>query len=495
LSESERERYHELARRDKARYEAESKTYGGPWKVKVDTLADLRKAGAPKRPSSAFLLYMKAVRPSVSQQRRDLCGDDLTRLIATQWKSEATHIRQPYIDESNVQQKIYQNDMAKWRKENPPESYQIPASALVASQAQSKQRYETESTDPRPTVSSEPASVPVFVNQHQQRRRQRQKRSQSPYQSERDVQHSTSYEYTHGSSDSEVDDVADIDNDGDVDGSSDESSDKKVAAKQLSASHDERPAGMSDTHTHDDTVCAFAQPLSSQQTYSYAQDSVHVQSYAQALTHASVHHYSQPHLGVSHMQWPTRNIQQSQTIATLVPALATTTATPEATRTAALPVTASETLQGADRGSHQSYNLIQSVLSSDVSYQDLLHAPRVAHILNQSALLSHNTRRITQNTSRQGYGPLHGLTVGSIATGDAYTAQFSNFSALHTPVYGQVNNMPSHESHASAATAQNSGADAAEHHDPTDSEKQSLASLDVADMDDVTPVDDSFSWT
>jgi HMG (high mobility group) box len=118
LSPDSKQKYYDVAQQDKERYEAEKADYSGPWKVRVKTPAELRKEGAPKQPSSAFLSYMNDVRPTVSKQHPELCGDDLTRAIAAQWKAESTEIRQQYLDDATRRREEYNESMTKWLLEN-----------------------------------------------------------------------------------------------------------------------------------------------------------------------------------------------------------------------------------------------------------------------------------------------------------------------------------------------------------------------------------------
>jgi hypothetical protein len=118
LSPNSKQKYDDIALKDKQRYEAEKAAYEGPWKVQVKTLADLRKAGAPKQPITAFLSYMNDVRPLVGHQYTDVCGDDLTRTIAARWKAEPDHVRQRYLDEATEKRREYKESMTKWLLEN-----------------------------------------------------------------------------------------------------------------------------------------------------------------------------------------------------------------------------------------------------------------------------------------------------------------------------------------------------------------------------------------
>jgi len=115
LPEDEREKWEEMARQDKARYEMEKSMYSGPWKVAVTKR--LRKdPKAPKRPMSAFLFFSNSKRAYVKSKHKDSKNAEVSRILAKMWKDADTEEKKPFVDEEFALRQQYKIAMAEWKR-------------------------------------------------------------------------------------------------------------------------------------------------------------------------------------------------------------------------------------------------------------------------------------------------------------------------------------------------------------------------------------------
>ena len=118
LPEDEREKWEELAREDKARYEMEKSMYTGPWKQKVQAKKRKNKdPGAPKRPMSAFLFYSNSKRAYVKNEYKDAKNAEMSRIIAQMWKDADAEEKKAFIDEEFELRQQYKIAMAEWKRQ------------------------------------------------------------------------------------------------------------------------------------------------------------------------------------------------------------------------------------------------------------------------------------------------------------------------------------------------------------------------------------------
>jgi high mobility group protein B1 len=115
LPPEEREKWEGLARRDKARYDAERVMYKGPWKVPANKRTP-KDPSAPKRPMSAFLAFSNSRRAMVKRQNPESTNAEISKTLSNMWKEAPDDIRQQYIDEEYEKRQQYKVAMADWRK-------------------------------------------------------------------------------------------------------------------------------------------------------------------------------------------------------------------------------------------------------------------------------------------------------------------------------------------------------------------------------------------
>jgi HMG (high mobility group) box len=114
LSEEEREKWEEMGRKDKARYEMEKAMYNGPWKVPMTTKRE-KDPTRPKRPMSAFLSYSNRKRAEVKEKNKNSKTADVSRILAQMWKEARPEEKKEFIDEEYSLRQDYKAAMAEWK--------------------------------------------------------------------------------------------------------------------------------------------------------------------------------------------------------------------------------------------------------------------------------------------------------------------------------------------------------------------------------------------
>jgi HMG (high mobility group) box len=106
--------WEEKARQDKARFQVEKLHYTGPWKVprKKRMNSDIR---IPKRPMSAFLAFSHANRAEEKKKHPNLTNNEITRMLAKQWKNAQDDEKKKYIEQESALRKKYLLSIALWR--------------------------------------------------------------------------------------------------------------------------------------------------------------------------------------------------------------------------------------------------------------------------------------------------------------------------------------------------------------------------------------------
>lgn len=114
---------------DKKRNKEEMKDYVPPEVDSDEEDAPAKKVkakkdpNAPKRPTSSYFLYMKAVREQVKKDNPDVANkvSEIAKLLGAQWKAEDAETKKPYEDEAAVLKAQYVIEKAKYDEENPVE--------------------------------------------------------------------------------------------------------------------------------------------------------------------------------------------------------------------------------------------------------------------------------------------------------------------------------------------------------------------------------------
>ena len=115
LDPDERNRYENMARQDKARYEIEKSLYSGPWKV-LKTKGARKDPKAPKRPMSTFLSFSRDKRRLVMQENPKMTNAEVSRKLAQMWKEASDEVKQQYVQREQELRKQYLQDAAEFRE-------------------------------------------------------------------------------------------------------------------------------------------------------------------------------------------------------------------------------------------------------------------------------------------------------------------------------------------------------------------------------------------
>lgn len=103
------------AAKEKKRYIAEKESYKGPWLV-PHTRAK-KDPTAPKRNSSAFLLYSVQKRKEIKKKNPGLKTTDISCMLGKLWRGTTEEIKRPFVKREEIERKIYKEKMDAWKRE------------------------------------------------------------------------------------------------------------------------------------------------------------------------------------------------------------------------------------------------------------------------------------------------------------------------------------------------------------------------------------------
>jgi len=111
----ERQKFEEMARRDKARYDIEKRNYVPPPGMSL-TSKRKRDPDAPKRPMSAYLSYANKLRGKVKSENPDCSNGEISKILSNMWKGMSDGRRKEYKDNEQILWGIYREKMIEWKK-------------------------------------------------------------------------------------------------------------------------------------------------------------------------------------------------------------------------------------------------------------------------------------------------------------------------------------------------------------------------------------------
>mmetsp|Transcript_7210 Transcript_7210/g.10329 ORF Transcript_7210/g.10329 Transcript_7210/m.10329 type:complete len:421 (-) Transcript_7210:305-1567(-) len=114
LSQEERQKWDEKARKDKERYMIEKAKYTGPWQVPYKR--NKKDPSAPKRPMSAFLFFSQDKRRKIKEENGGIRNTEVSRVLGEMWKNASDEERKPHIEREARERAKYKTEMATWRK-------------------------------------------------------------------------------------------------------------------------------------------------------------------------------------------------------------------------------------------------------------------------------------------------------------------------------------------------------------------------------------------
>uniref|UniRef100_A0A8C1XS82 High mobility group protein B2 n=1 Tax=Cyprinus carpio TaxID=7962 RepID=A0A8C1XS82_CYPCA len=114
LSASEKSRFEDMAKVDKARYENEMKSYVPP-KGAGKTGRKKKDPNAPKRPPSAFFIFCSEYRPTVKSENPSLSIGEIAKKLGEMWSKQSVADRAPFEQKAVKLREKYEKDVAAYR--------------------------------------------------------------------------------------------------------------------------------------------------------------------------------------------------------------------------------------------------------------------------------------------------------------------------------------------------------------------------------------------
>lgn len=125
LTDDDKVQYNEIAKEDKERYEREKevflKTHLSIYMDDQDSKAGKRKKkdpNAPKRPRSAYILFVNDYRPKVVEETKDegIKQTEIMSRVAKLWKAATQDVKEKYYLLAQEEKDKYQEAMANYRQ-------------------------------------------------------------------------------------------------------------------------------------------------------------------------------------------------------------------------------------------------------------------------------------------------------------------------------------------------------------------------------------------
>lgn len=110
----ERERWEEVAKRDRARYEEEMANYHGP--IPTPMKRQKKDPSAPKRPMSAFLAFSQKHRSRIKSEDPTVRNTDVSKRLAQMWKDCPEEEKNTFVDREKKERAAYKIRTAEWKK-------------------------------------------------------------------------------------------------------------------------------------------------------------------------------------------------------------------------------------------------------------------------------------------------------------------------------------------------------------------------------------------
>lgn len=114
ISKKEKEHWQKIADEDKERYNKEKAAFQGPWTcLKPKKVKDIR---APKRSSSAFLLFCSANREGIKNAQKGIRMAELSSILGKKWREMSSSEKKPYVDMEKIGRDKYLAEVAAWKE-------------------------------------------------------------------------------------------------------------------------------------------------------------------------------------------------------------------------------------------------------------------------------------------------------------------------------------------------------------------------------------------
>lgn len=130
MSEKERKRFHELADQDKKRYETEMEGYI-PSENEKGRRGKKRKKikdpNAPKRPLTAFFLFINDERSKVKQANPEFTVGEVSKELGRRWAAADSSIKSKYEEMADKDKARFEREMTEYKKRGKFSSLASPA--------------------------------------------------------------------------------------------------------------------------------------------------------------------------------------------------------------------------------------------------------------------------------------------------------------------------------------------------------------------------------
>jgi len=113
----EKQKFEEMARQDKVRYDIEKRNYVPPPGMSL-TSKRKRDPDAPKRPMSAYLSYANKLRGKVKSENPDCSNGEISKILSNMWKGISDDERKGYKENEQLLWGIYREKMVEWKNNN-----------------------------------------------------------------------------------------------------------------------------------------------------------------------------------------------------------------------------------------------------------------------------------------------------------------------------------------------------------------------------------------
>ncbi|KAL1769549.1 high mobility group protein B1 [Sigmodon hispidus] len=141
-SAKEKEKFEDMAKADKARYEREMKTYIPP---KRETKKNFKDPNASKRLPLTLFLFCLEYRPKIRGKHPGLSIGDVTKKLGEMWNNTAADDKQPYEKKAAKLKEKYEKDIAAYRAKGKPDA--AKKRVVKAEKSKKKKKEEDEEED------------------------------------------------------------------------------------------------------------------------------------------------------------------------------------------------------------------------------------------------------------------------------------------------------------------------------------------------------------
>ncbi|KAK7604900.1 hypothetical protein V9T40_006086 [Parthenolecanium corni] len=120
MSDKEKKRFHEMADKDKKRYDTEMQSYVPPKGEKISRKKrkQMKDPNAPKRSLSAFFWFCNDERGQVKANNPDYGVGDIAKELGRKWADAEPHVKQKYEQMAEKDKARYEREMTEYKKKS-----------------------------------------------------------------------------------------------------------------------------------------------------------------------------------------------------------------------------------------------------------------------------------------------------------------------------------------------------------------------------------------